>query len=219
MKRLLKAARFIRVAIIAFSAAGVGYANSIPIANASFEVTVVGLGGTSTLIPGWTQIGTSSTYGPTATQFPGGVPNGSNVAAVDYGASISQTLAATLTAGIQYALVVSVGQRADYSLSGYLISFDAGGNLLASVSSPIPAPGTFTAVTVSFLALPNNPYLGEALSIILATTGYNQAEFDAVSLDGPGISTAPEPGTWVLMLTGLALVGATARRKAGIKAA
>jgi hypothetical protein len=123
---------------------------------------------------------------PTTTQFPGGIPNGINVAAVDGGASISQTLAATLTALTQYTLVVYVGQRADYPLSGYLISLDAGGHVLASASSPIPAAGTFTPVTVNFLSGASNPDLGGTLSIVLATTGYAQAESDAISLDGSG---------------------------------
>jgi hypothetical protein len=91
-----------------------------------------------------------------------------------------------LTALTQYTLVVYVGQRADYPLSGYLISLDAEGHVLTSASSPVPGAGTFSPVTVSFLSGASNPDLGGTLSIVLAATGYAQAEFDAISLDASG---------------------------------
>jgi PEP-CTERM motif len=209
MRRLLNAARVIRAAAVVLCSAGAVHASMIIITNPSFEVN------SGAPVPGWTSTGNVSEYAPGTSQFPGGIPDGSQVAAVDLGGSISQTVAATLTANTQYTLQVSVGQRADLSLSGFLISFDAGGNLLASASSPLPSPGTFDAVTVTFLAGASDPHLGEALSITLATTGANQANFDAVSLGAVSTLAVPEPGTWVLMLAGLALVGCTARRKVG----
>ena len=63
----------------------------------------------------------TATIGPTATQFPSGVPDGMNVAAVDNGASISQTLQATLTDMTDYTLKVSAGQRAGPDLLGRLV--------------------------------------------------------------------------------------------------
>jgi hypothetical protein len=191
--------RGIRVAALALSTAAMGFGTAISITNPGFEADVIPVGTTSNTITGWTASGSASTFHPGPAQFSGGAAEGSNVLAVDNGVMVMQTLSATLQPDFEYTLVVEVGQRADYGLSGFLISLDAGGVLLASSSSPIPAQGSFTPVTVTFLSQPGDPNLGQALSVILATTGNFQAEFDAVALDGTSLSAAPEPGTWLLL--------------------
>jgi hypothetical protein len=160
---ILKAARVICVAtVVVLCVAGVGRAASITITNPSFEAVVVPLGQATSLTPGWTQLGNAFTVHPSTTQFPTGIPDGVNVAAVnfstDFAAHISQTLAATLTADTQYTLQVDVGQRADIGLSGYLISFDAGGNLLAPPRPP--SPGLVYSITSLLVTLP-----GQAIPI------------------------------------------------------
>jgi hypothetical protein len=181
MKRSLRAARKIRFTALIFSAAGGVYGSPILITNPSFEAVALTHGSTSHSIAGWTQSGNSSTFHPTPAQFPSGVPDGFNVAAVDKGASISQILRDTLTANAAYTLLLSVGQLADLSLTGYLISRKAGGNLLTSDSSPLPAPGKI-------------PFLVTRFRLPWQTSGVSQAGFDNVVLSAMAIPTSGGAG-------------------------
>src|SRR5258708_32814894 len=148
---------------------GVLQAAAIPINNFSFEADVLALGAFDPgNVPGWTAgPGASmSTYHPTTSQFPGGVPDGVNVGAVQ-GGDMSQTLLANLTANTQYTLLVSVGRRADNALGIYLVTLEAGGSVLASESAQTPAAWTFYTSTISFFAAHGNAHLGQAPTIRL----------------------------------------------------
>jgi hypothetical protein len=182
-------------------------ASTIPIANSSFEADVLPSGAFDVgNVPGWTGSTGAffSTYHPTTGQFPGGVPDGVNVAAVQSG-NIFQTLSANLTANNQYTLLVSVGQRADFPLGTYLITFEAGGSVLASESSQTPALGTFATSSISFFAAPGNLHLGQPLTIRLSETNTGQVDYDFVRLDATSTTAGvPEPATVTLIAAGFA---------------
>ena len=199
----------------------------ISVVNFSFEaVSLAPDGFVLGTVPGWTGSPGAffSTYRPTST-IPGGVPDGLNDAAVSTGSSIFQVLVDTLQANTLYTLRTGIGSRNDsLSLTGYAVSLEAGGSVLATDSSQTPAPGTFATSTVTFLAASGNPLLGQALTIRLANTGSGQAQFDFVRLDATPQSTGatPEPGSWALL--GMGLLGLMAisvrrdweKRKAGL---
>ena len=162
-------------------------ASTIAINNASFEADVqTGTGPTSFTfddVPGWSFANNAYVFtwapsvGPGG-EFPGGIPNGANVVWVGgpnvvgpYSATLSQTLSAKLEANTTYTMTVYVGQRADIPLSGYTISFGAGGVVLASDSSLRPDPGTFLADTITFDSGSHPAELGQSLEINLYGSG------------------------------------------------
>lgn len=110
-----------------------------------------------------------------------GTPDGQNMAYCNVG-SLSQTLSATLAVGV-YTLKVSVGSRKDVPSPGYSIRLLSGGNVIAEdANSVLPSPGTWSTSTLSYASRSDDPYLGQPLSIVLATTG-TQTDFDNVSLE------------------------------------
>src|SRR5690242_18724099 len=81
-------------------------AGMITVLNHGFEEAGLGPGEFTGNIPSWSITGFASTYRPTAAQFAGGGPEGVNVAAVNSGSSISQTVPAVLQANPTYTLQV-----------------------------------------------------------------------------------------------------------------
>jgi hypothetical protein len=186
-------------------------AGSITVLNPGFESLVLaGPGGPGNFafgnIPSWNVTGQTATFKPGPTEFPGGVPEGVNVAAVGNGggiSAISQTLAATLQANMTYTLTVDVGQRLDFPLNGYTIQLMAGAVTLASDSSLAPAPGTFLSDTISYNSGSSPAQLGQNLTIQLSAPASGQVDFDAVTLDASPAAT-PEPATITLLGIGIA---------------
>ena len=88
-------------------------------------------------------------------------------------------------------------------------------NLLSQYDSGCTAPGTFCNWTNAGMS-----FVGTALSVRFYPNGSNGYQgFDnvtfgsAVALDSPSVAAIPEPETYALMLAGLAVVGAAARRR------
>jgi hypothetical protein len=188
-------------------------ATPITIVNPSFESDVVGSGGYLLYTAaGWTASSGAyySTFDPAASQLASGPQDGVNVLAIEMG-NLSQTLSTVLTANTLYTLQVGVGSRSDgFFIESYQFDLEAAnGAVLASVTSPTPANGTFTTATLTFAALSGNPNLGQDLLIRLINTdpsGNSQVQFDNVRLDGTpsGTSSTPEPSSLLLAAVGLA---------------
>jgi hypothetical protein len=129
------------------------WAADIPIVNAGFEQVVLPCAGgpgcaTAVGVPmvGWTGTGNFWTFKPSTGAgaiFPGGVPEGVNVAALAGNGTITQTLTATLRTNTNYTLQFSIGSRADQAFAGYRVELLAGSTVLASDSSLSPPTGTF----------------------------------------------------------------------------
>lgn len=202
------------------TAAGGG---AIAVANPSFEADV--LPDFDTAAPqsdswivgsfnSWTVTGTGGVFNPgTTLQFPGDVPNGSNIA-YSNGGTIRQTIAgATASAGETYTLSVEVGDRADAAFPGYRIELWIGGIQRAlDSSSASPIDGTFATASLSYTAVAADD--GEAFQIRLVGTA-PQATFDDVRLTyglfgaTPNVSiSSPANNTSVVAGTSVTFTGA-----------
>lgn len=140
-------------------------------------------------IPGWILNGHGGTWRPDTSAYPSGVPEGVNVAFLEYdsihSSVLSQVLADVLTADTLYTLSVKVGHRADYNLAPFSVQLLAGGEVLSQGTlASIPA-GQFQTVTVTFTAPADHPQLGLPLEIRLTANHADrqQVNFDDVKLD------------------------------------
>jgi PEP-CTERM motif len=245
-----------------FCAATAAQASTITVLNPSFEDDVLSCTpsspgcGTNNSITDWTgstaypggfdgvgvdYTGDFGVYDPGTVSYPGGVPNGVNVAyvqAIANSASISQTLSATLQANDTYTLTVWEGLRDDTGVidpglgcNGSNISLEADGTVLNSLANEttVTCPsvrGAFQEFTVTFNSAGVNPaLLGDALEIVLTANGSgsiyepSEIDFDAVSLSDtlgtPGTGTAvPEPGSLAIMAAAFIGIVITRRRLA-----
>jgi hypothetical protein len=170
--------------------------------------------------------------------YPGGAPQGRNVALVflwpyaphlaDAGkpAGIQQTLAANLQANTQYTLTLQIGNIAveppppyvAFDLNGfpgYRIELLAGGVLLAADNDTLdPAEGTFALSTTTFVTGAAHPQLGQALTIRLINLNTPnsgiEVNFDDVRLEAVPV---PEPSTIAMGFAAVLAVGLHLRRR------
>ncbi|HEV8384316.1 MAG TPA: PEP-CTERM sorting domain-containing protein [Candidatus Acidoferrales bacterium] len=203
-------------------------ATPVNITNAGFETPALGAGGFVFGVPGWTVgpggiISSAGVFRPGASQYPGGVPEGTNVAYTK-GPWLSQVLTATLQPNTIYTLTVDVGYRLDESshpFTGFTISLLAGNTIIASSSTGTPSAGQWIAAFASATSLAGNPLLGQPLQILLTVNSplpwqvnFDNVRLDATAIQSPQIpsSQVPEPASFALLGTGLlALIG---RRRA-----
>jgi hypothetical protein len=230
-----------RIALATALFTSVAHAALLDVTNPSFEQPSIADGTFLTTAPptGWVNYGYVDQFAgrdvgvlnPTGTVlYPNPVPNGSNVAVVflltggPTESGIQQTLTATLQAGMQYTLNVSVGNIAPdggtfnfTGFPGYRVDLLAGGQLVASDNNSLsPAEGEFLESTVSFIVGDTHPLLGQSLGIRLVSldgpTGI-EVNFDHVRLDAVAV---PEPATSALTLAGLlTALAAIAHRRHG----
>lgn len=173
-------------------------ADVISIENHGFEARVVGPAGGFILsdIPSWDFTGQVGTFKPAAFQYPGGIPEGVNVAALgnNSGAgSIYQMLTATLQASGEYDLSVDIGRRSDFPFSATTIELLAGSDVLASSSITDPGAGGFERVSLSYIAPVSGGLLGQSLGIRFVVGQFGQANFDNVTLTVNNAVAVPEP--------------------------
>ena len=216
------------VLVVLFGLAGTVQASPITVTNASFELPVLPEGGFNSVVPGWTVVsGSPGAYNPPATTAT--PTDGSNVLflqALHTGSqgSVSQTLAAVLTANTLYTLLVDVGSRADFNFSlGYTVELLAGSTVLGTDSSPVPPSGSFIQASVQYTALAGDPLLGQVLGIrlsnVIPVASSTTTLMDNVRLDGSlvqdsGPTPVPEPGTALLLISGMAARRFLRRRRA-----
>ncbi len=148
--------------------------------NASFELPNVPESFSCTDPTGWTPTGGDCIQGIND-EMSGlfATPYGEQVAYVNTGTTLSQTLTDLLMAGRQYTLTVAVGTRSDIG-GGYDIRLKAGGEILSSTNGTLAAGTPFHDVTVVYEAPSGHPQLGQPLTIEL--TGTTQPQYDNVRL-------------------------------------
>jgi PEP-CTERM motif len=185
-------------------------AGMIPVVDAGFEDEVLGVGNSISVAPGWVLgNGGGGILHPDLSMFPGGAPEGLNVA-FSNGGYFSQTLAAVLELGT-YSLMVDVGRRGDNTpFGGYTIQLLAGSVVLAEDNDTlIPPAGTFLTSIITYDATARDPNLGQSLTIVLTSLGV-QTNFDDVRLS---LASVPEPGSLLTLGIGAAFVLGYARRR------
>lgn len=167
----------------------------VPIVNPSFEVDPLAPGADQPTITGWdtTAGGGDGIFRPTLSDYPGGAPDGLNVAYVNLsGNRVRQVLTTTLEAGTRYVLEVEVGWNNNDPFVGYLVQLRAGGDILAEDdSTQSPVQGTFVTSTVELIVDHGHPQLGEPLEIWLLSPGI-QANFDDVRLTAEHVGVCSE---------------------------
>jgi len=191
-------------AVIGLTATAFAQGQAIPIVNAGFENDVLNCSGGPQcfqwVIPGWTLSGQGATWKPSTGpggEFPGGIPEGSNIAALGNASGpgvIIQDLGFAPSANTTYTLTVSVGQRADFPFTAYAVELLVGTTSVASDTTLRPAVATFALDRVSYNS-GSSPGTGH-LFIRLSVSGGGQAEFDQVALTaspaGPAAQILPQ---------------------------
>ncbi len=166
--------------------------SDIAIVNPSFEANVLGDFQAVTQIDGWTLSGGGmGTWNPRADFFSDEAPDGENVAFIDNGGTISQTLAETFEAGRSYQLTVAVGDESAAGENlGWEIRLFAGTQLLGSVNNSDfnPADDSFLDAVLTLNAsdlASQSASFGEPLRVEIfdaVIAGENNAQFDDVRL-------------------------------------
>jgi hypothetical protein len=204
-------------------------ATPIAITNASFESpsSPTSTSKNPNILPGWVfNVQGGSEYG-TMTVFSSmfssvGASTGNNYAYInnDY-PNVTDTLTSaaslgTITPNTDYTLTVAIGNRTgsglyndpgnvSFSLLANGVAFDT-----QTVSNGTVPNGTFDDFTLSYTTPASGSIIGENLNIQLATlpeqSNAFQAAFDNVTLDETTIVAAPEPATFILLVSGLALI-------------
>lgn len=181
----------------------------ITITNSSFETDTLDYGTWNYSVTGWILTGLGGTWSPDTGSYPGGAPDGSNVAWTQ-NASISQPLSDIVQANYQYTLEAYVGKFNDDETVHYYIKLvaDESGAVLAAATGDATAQ-TFNLVKVNYTA--TNQHLGEHLKVVIGNTDLTETDFDKVTLTG---SAVPLPSTLFLLSSSLlGLIGWRRMRK------
>ena len=252
----MKVLRFLSAATLLCTASFV-QADTITILNPSFEADVLACSpgpgcATDDTLTDWTgstanpsgfsgggvAFNNFGVYKPGTAEYPGGVPDGVNVAYLStnvYNVSISQVLGSDLVANDTYTLTGFVGIRKDTSVIppgigdfGYNVALEANGTVLNSLVNEgkvnaFLTPGTFVPFTVTFNSGSTPAQLGQALEIVLTDDGSgnqfepSEIDFDKLSLtdtsQSGGGSTVPEPSLGLVLAAAMVGICAIHRRR------
>ena len=211
-------------------------ATPVTITNASFESpsSPTSTSRNPTILPGWvfnvqggSQYGTMTVHSSSFSSV--GASTGNNYAYInnDY-PNVTDTLTSAaslgqITADTAYTLTVAIGNRTSgglYNDPGN-VSFSLLANGVAfatqTVSNGTVPNGTFDDFTLTYTTPDSGSIIGENLTIQLATlpeqSNAFQAAFDNVTLDETTIVAAPEPATFILVVSGLALIAIAGLRR------
>jgi hypothetical protein len=188
-----------RVCALVLAAAGVcafgAHAQSILVANPSFELPAVSPGGfTSTTPEGWSSSGgTIGVFYPTVATW-GYTTSHGNQLGYTNGGTIEQTLTEAVRPGVEYVLLVDVIRRPGFYQT-YKVELLAGDTVVAVDDGTLTPPvGGFQVSVLVFEAPAGDARIGQLLRIRLS--GPTQANFDNVrmttcraDLDGDGALT------------------------------
>jgi Ca2+-binding RTX toxin-like protein len=144
---------------------------------------------------GWTLTGTGGTYAPVWYINLATGHEGSNVAWLDSGATLSQVGGETLVAGLNYSLSLKVGDRTDQPFGGAEVRLIASDGmtdtLLSSTTVSAPAQGEWSTVTLETGAI-GAGFAGQQLRVEIENTGGSgQILVDDVSLTSPLTNANP----------------------------
>jgi hypothetical protein len=207
------------------TAAGVGAQTNL-LVNGSFESgafvnqgsVTMSLAAGSTVISGWTVvtdttawIGAGNPWGLTAsdgsffldlTNYQSGAPF----------AGLSQTIATT--PGATYSLTFELGSSSFWGRPSAIVA-NAGGTSATFSSGTTGGNNDWSQETMQFVATS-----ASTVVVLQGSAGANYIGLDNASVEfvsGPGtpppVTAIPEPGTWALMLAGMASLAASARRR------
>lgn len=186
-------------------------AGAAVITNGSFEAASVNPGGGfatlgtgSTAITGWTVTGGTIDYiggywqaqdGARSLDLAGNAPG-----------AISQSFATTIGQG--YRVSYWIARNPDGGLNPRTGFIDVGGGQTAFLysGSGNRANMQWQLETFDFAAT------GASTTLTFAADPLSAGQFYGPALDNVSISTAPEPGTWALMILGFGIVGGALRR-------
>lgn len=107
--------------------------------------------------------------------------DGTNMAYVNIGGSLSQTLSANFDSNLNYHLTVDVGRRLDTNAVAYGVKLYAGATLIGSYLSATNDTGAWSTVNVKVIGASYAAANGGALTIVL-TSASTQTDFDNVQL-------------------------------------
>jgi MYXO-CTERM domain-containing protein len=203
-------------------------ATPIFITNANFNDQTVGANTYVLAVQSWpSEVGgtapvtsTETAPFPIADLPPGGGPNVAILGDFNGGFGyIFQTLATAWAANTTYTLGFYVGDPAGVTYNGYLVTLDggstnptvAGPTVLATDNTAISGitPGNWAQDTLTFATGAVAP-AGDITIELGTTPSGGAAGFDLITLNAvTNSSSAPEPGAWILVAAGLALLGFT----------
>ena len=198
----------LRPLIVVAALAACSHAAAVSVVNGDFEATPLGSGWTLTPT---TAVAAVAAYAGCCAG-PGVYPGGSNAAFFGWGnqegGSISQYISTVI--GQQYVVTFGYGAIAASLPQQLRAAVDNTGvsNLVVSATGTFDRSAILSAYSLSFVANATTT----RLSFTDISTVTNNV--DGV-LDDVSVTAVPEPGSYAMMLAGLAMVGAVARRRRG----